>query len=292
MPAFTSISLASRSSGATGPETGVSWYPDYDAALADSGAEIVYVSGINSEHAAWVTRALERGCHVVVDKPALPDVETTAAAVALARRRKVGLAEATVFTFHPQVATLRKLMEGAATSTIRATAVFSVPPLPASDFRYQGAFNGGSLSDLGPYAAAVNRLVFGASPSTVSCRVLTRTAEGLDTSFSVLMTHESGGSLAGHFGFVTSYQNRLSVLTDTRSVDVDRIFTSPPDAPATLRVRTASGEQAVTAPAADAFAEFLSAFAAAVERREFETFEAAICADAALLARLRQAAAA
>jgi predicted dehydrogenase len=289
--AFEAISIASRSQGGGAAEGGVTWYSSYDDALGSSGADVVYVSGVNSTHTQWVGAALERGCHVMVDKPALPDLATTHAMAALARRRGAGLAEATVFAFHPQVAALKGLIADGDRAATRVTAVLSVPPLPPGDFRYRADCGGGSLADLGPYAVAVNRLVFDAAPATVSCRVLTRSAmPGVDTSFSVLMTHESGGAIGGHFGFVTAYQNRLSVLTDSSSVDVDRIFTSDPDAPSTLRVGGAGGEQHVITPAADAFAEFLTAFAGAVERGQFDAFESALLADAALLDRLRQAA--
>jgi hypothetical protein len=96
--------------------------------------------------------------------------------------------------------------------------------------------------------------------------------------------------VAGHFGFRTAYQNRLSVLTASSAIDVDRIFTSDANTPAGLRVRDASGERVVAVPAADAFAEFLGAFARAADRHDFEAFASAMRADAALLHRLRQAA--
>ena len=271
--AFDAISVASRSHGAAGPESGVTWYSDYDSALASSGARVVYVSGVNSAHGQWMAAALDRGCHVIVDKPALPDLRSTDAMVAHARQRGLGVAEATVFPFHPQVARLKALVADAGPESMRAYATFSVPPLPAGDFRYRSEFGGGSLSDLGPYAVAANRLLFGAAPATVTCRVLTSTeSPPVDTSFSVLMTHDSGASIAGHFGFMTAYQNRLSVLTASRSIDVDRIFSSLPGVAATLRVRDASGDEVVTAPAADAFARFLEAFAGAVERNDFQPF--------------------
>lgn len=289
--AFSTISVASRSHGSTGGEGDVTWYSSYDDALSSSGAHIVYVSGVNSMHAQWVEAALERGCHVVVDKPALPDLSATQAMAALARRRRVGLAEATVFAFHPQVRTLKELIGDIEPAATRVSAVFSVPPLPLADFRYRTDCGGGSLADLGPYAVAVSRIVFGGPPATVNCRVLTRSdAPGVDTSFSVLMTYQSGGAVAGHFGFTTAYQNRLSVLTRSSAVDVDRVFTSAPDAPGALRVRDAAGERVVKASAADAFAEFLAAFAGAVDRDVFDEFESSMLADAALLDRLRQSA--
>ena len=287
-----SIASRSRAAGDSPAATGgppIRWFADYEEALASSGADLVYVSGVNAAHTDWVLRALEHGRHVIVDKPAFPDLETAAAAVRLARTRGLGLAEATVFTAHPQVAALGSLTDEAEAGVTRATATLSFPPLPPDDFRYRAECGGGSLYDLGPYAAATNRLLFGTAPAGVHCVVLTR-ERGVDTSFSVLLTHAHGGSLAGHFGFVTAYRNRLSVLTRARSIEAERVFTTPPDLACTLRVREGRTDRAVPVPAADAFALFLKAFLDAVERRAFGAFEHALLEDAALVARLRRAA--
>ena len=232
------------------------------------------------------------GCHVIVDKPAFLDLETAQAAVRLARKQERGLAEATVFLFHPQAAALRALVDPAESPVTRATATFSFPPLPPDDFRYRADCGGGSLYDLGPYAAATNRLLFGAAPAGVHCTVLSRDTSrdaSVDTSFSLLLTHAAGGSLAGHFGFVTAYQNRLSVVTRSRTIDADRLFTTPPDLACTLRVREGHDDRNVPVAPGDAFALFLEAFIDAMGQRDFEAFERAFLEDAALLARLRHA---
>ena len=293
-------SVASRSHGRDGAGGRVDgdgavdgWYADYEEALASAGADLVYVSGANADHAEWVMRALRQGCHVIVDKPAFLDLETAEAAVRLAREQDRGLAEATAFLFHPQAATLRALVDPAESSVTRATSTFSFPPLPPGDFRYRADCGGGSLYDLGPYAAATNRLLFGTAPAGVHCTVLSRDTSrdgGVDTSFSVLLTHAGGGSLAGHFGFVTAYQNRLSVVTRSRTIDADRLFTTPPDLACTLRVREGHDDRTVPVAAGDAFALFLEEFIDAMGRRDFGPFERALLDDAALLARLRDAA--
>ena len=294
------ISVASRSQGRDGAGGRVEdggavdhWYSDYEDALASAAADLVYVSGANAAHAQWVMRALHHGCHVIVDKPAFLDPETAQEAVHLARQQNRGLAEATVFLFHPQVAALGALVDPAERATIRATATFSFPPLPPGDFRYRADCGGGSLYDLGPYAAATSRLLFGAAPDDVHCTVLSRDASreaGVDTSFSVLVTHAGGGSLAGHFGFVTAYQNRLSVVARSRTIDADRLFTTPPDLACTLGVREGHDDRAVPVAPGDAFALFLEAFIDAMGRRDFEAFERALLEDATLVARLRDAA--
>jgi NDP-hexose-3-ketoreductase len=181
-------------------------------------------------------------------------------------------------------------MDASDPASARATMVFSIPPLPADDFRYRADCGGGSLNDLGPYVVAADRVLFGAPPVGVCCAVLsTAGSPQVDTSFSVLLTHENGRALIGHCGFVTHYQNRLSVLTRSCAIEVERIFSTPPDFVCTLTVTEPGRERAVTVPAADAFARFLQAFCEAIDRHELDCFEAALLADARLLARLREA---
>jgi predicted dehydrogenase len=284
------ISLASRTTADSPVPDRVTLYRDYDDAISVSGADVAYVSGVNAAHAQWIARALTAGLHVMVDKPAVLDVASAESVVALARRVRRGIGEATVFAFHPQIAALRALVPPADLASTRATASFSIPPLPPSDFRYRHELGGGSLYDLGPYAAATSRLLFGEPPATVACTVLsTRGAPAVDTSFSMLLTYPGGGSLAGHYGFVTTYQNRLSVLSGSRVVDAERIFSTPPELACAMRVREPEGERIVAVPAADAFTLFLDAFTAAVDRGDLEAFESALLEDARLIARLRDA---
>ncbi len=290
------ISIASRRiaaarSDAADSHPPIRWFDDYDRALATSGADAVYVSGVNAVHETWAMKGLARDLHVMIDKPAFPNVQAAEAAVALARRRGRGLAEATVFAFHPQVHALQSLVDQERHAAIRATAVFTIPARDAGDFRLRLECGGGSLYDLGPYAVAANRLLFRAAPADVHCRVLSTTASpAVDTSFSVLMTHQHGGALAGHFGFGMSYLNRLSVVTSTRAVDVERLFTTAPDAPCTLRMTERSGDRVVGVPAADAFSLFLNTFIHAMDRGDFAAFESALLDDARLLQRCREAA--
>ena len=145
------------------------------------------------------------------------------------------------------------------------------------------------MYDLGPYVAAVNRLLFRAPPAVVHCVALSRSPE-VDTSFSFLLAHEHGGAIVGHCGFTSAYRNRLSLVTPARTVQVDRVFSTPPAHACALHIRDGSGDTTVPVPAADAFAHFLQAFAEASKRRDFDAFEAAILADAELVERLRRAA--
>src|SRR5690242_15810133 len=97
------ISIASRSRKppASWPKQG-GFFSEYESALRDGDADIVYISLPNVVHEQWTRAALAAGKHVIVDKPAMIACEAAERAVAEARRGKRLLAEATVFSRHPQ----------------------------------------------------------------------------------------------------------------------------------------------------------------------------------------------
>src|ERR1700692_1745327 len=93
------ISIASKS----GAEPNEGWpkrgrfFSDYDTALRESRADVVYVSLPNAMHEHWVMAALGCGKHVLVDKPAMVTREACERGVEEAQRSGRMLAEATVF---------------------------------------------------------------------------------------------------------------------------------------------------------------------------------------------------
>jgi predicted dehydrogenase len=287
-----SIDVASRSHGA---ETTASlpkvrsFYPDYEEALQKSGADLVYVSLVNSAHAHWVQRSLERGLHVVVDKPAFLDLESAQQCAALAQRRSRCLAEAIVFTAHPQMQICLEVFRAAGSRPTRIGTTFSFPPMNEADFRYRRELGGGSLYDLGPYAAATSRLFFADPPDTVASEIVARQpGDGLDIAFSVLFTHADGRAMVGNFGFDTEYRNRIEVLGPGVALELDRVFTTPPDLDTTIKVRRSNREESVHVPCADAFARFLEQVFGAIDAGSVARFAESVVQDAELLSRLRR----
>ncbi|MGB3934604.1 MAG: Gfo/Idh/MocA family oxidoreductase [Burkholderiales bacterium] len=288
LPQVSAIAVASRRWRPAPQEAaGAQVFADYEDAIARSGAGLAYVSLENSDHALWAERALAQGMHVVVDKPAFLTAADARRLAALARERGRCLAEATVFTHHPQIEALRRSFGGAGAQPTRVVAVFSFPPLDPADFRYRRDRGGGALYDLGPYAAATSRVLFGRAPRNVSCEVLSRRTDGIDTAFSVLMTYDGGGSLAGHFGFDTEYQNRILALGPGVSAELDRAFTLAPEAGNRLLLRRANVASEIALAPADAFERFLGAVFRAIGVRQWDGFPEALRADAELLESMR-----
>ncbi len=263
----------------------------YEEGLARCSGGIAYVSLPNSLHEEWVGKALEAGWHVVVDKPAFTTPGVAARMVALAQRRRLCLAEASVWNYHPQIEAIRHAFAEAGESPVRIVATFSFPPLSRSDFRYAADMGGGSLFDLGPYAVSCGRVFFSSPPSNFACRTHgLHEAGGVDIAFSVLASYAGGESLVGHFGFTTEYRNSLTVLGAGLWVEIDRAFTVPPDLIVTLRFRRRNQESCVQIPAADSFQAFLQDVIEGIELGKWQRFTDALEVDAGGLERLRASA--
>ena len=285
------IDVASRRGGPVDLPAGCTGrvFNDYAAALQQSKADVVYISTPNSLHVCWAEMAIDRGFHVIVDKPAGVDRAETERLVDAAKAKDRCVAESTVYSYHPQFATVKGLFEQAGDRIVRVLSAFTFPPLSPDNFRYKKEMGGGALLDLGPYAVSVGRVLLEEEPVDVICRVVEK-GHGVDTSFSMLTTYSGGRSTVGHFGFTTAYANRVVLLGTTLRVTVDRAFTTPADMENSICVRDGSGERNVVVPAADSFALFFRAVFDAIEKGDYGDFAAAMLGDARMLARMRDSA--
>ena len=253
----------------------------YDEALAESEADTVYISTVNSLHESLASKALETGRHVMVDKPAFLDLETSKRLVALAEQKNLCLAETTVFSYHPQFDVIRELIASDG-PVERAIAAFSMPPFPDDSYRNDPALGGGAMHDLAPYAAATGRLFFAGAPKEVLCRVLKRNDAGVDLAFSVLIDYGDGRSVVGTFGCDTEYRNSILALGPRLSLSIDRAYSPPPDFKNRIKVRRANQPQTIEAKAGDSFLLAINDFCQAVETGDWARFKSALLADAAV----------
>lgn len=266
-------------------------YSDYESALAESSADLVYVSLVNSTHARWTERALESGRHVVVDKPAFLSLEEAERLTNLSRTRGLCLAEATVYTRHPQIAAARAQFTEAGGAPACIFASFSFPPLETTNFRYREEYGGGALHDLGPYAVSPGRIFWNERPEEVDCQIVSRDGvDGVETGFSVLLRYPKERSLVGHFGFTTAYRNQLSLLGVDRCVEVDRAFTTPSDFDTEIRISQQSGKSVQIVRRDDAFQLFLREVIERIETRDLDGLRRDLLDDAFVLDQMKRSA--
>lgn len=290
LDAIRAISIASRSRSAPAkwPKR-KEFYVDYNAALAESGADLVYISLPNALHETWVEKALAAGKHVIVDKPALTSLAASKRLLAVARRRGLLMAEATVFDRHPHFEALQRFIAEAGPLT-HVSAQFVIPQLPIDNFRNHAELGGGCLLDMGPYAAALARVLGGGPAQALSGLSGGRHSEtGVDVSFSLLARLANGALVSGNFGFDGEYQNRLTVVMKGGSAAIERVFSPPADYAVTWQQRKANVANEMRFEPADTFARFLDSATEAIAGGGQDRFADALLTDAEFRERLAQA---
>lgn len=289
---ITHIDIASRSRADTivmGDTPAHRIYHDYDTAFSESKADIVYVSTVNSAHLPLVQKALHKGMHVIVDKPAFISLEDAKRWTDFAHSARLCLAESIVYAFHQQIDSIRDVFRSAHSLPSRVIATFSFPPMAANNFRYCRGLGGGALLDLGPYAVSVGRLFFDNEPAKKICaRICARgNADDIDISFNVLAVYSHGRSMIGQFGFDTEYRNHVNIIGPSISVCVQRIFSTPPDMENEIHIQQNNKGRVIAVPASDNFLIFLTRLIEGIKAGDYEAFSRDLLADASALHRLR-----
>jgi len=256
-------------------------YQDYLTALSSSKPDLVYISLQNSVHAEWVKTSLEYGAHVIVDKPAFTKLSDATELVDLARQRGLCLSEALVYAYHPQIQAIKSCFARANSFIKKMSATFSFPPLPKNNFRYSPALGGGALFDLGPYATSLGRLFFNSPPLHLSCQTcFDQIHNQVETGFSFTADYTDDKLIGGNFNFTGKYTNRIKVSGPNLAIDVDRVFTTPPDYKNILNLHQHGGRTTLVVPPADSFEIFLNHVIDAIVDSQHETLLNDLLTDA------------
>ena len=206
-------------------------FGSYDALLASSEIDVVYIALPNHLHAEWTIRALEAGKHVLCEKPLALTVDEVDAIQAVAQRTGRIAAEAFMYLHHPQI---RRVLELARDGTlgplelVRGT--FSILLSAPDDPRIDPAMGAGSLWDVGCYPVSFARRLAGEEPDRVAA--FARLDErGVDRTF-IGQLHFPGGLLAQFdSGFRASDRESLEVVGQAGRLVLESPFVPAPDGP-------------------------------------------------------------
>jgi predicted dehydrogenase len=173
----------------------------YEALLADTQVQAVYIATPHPQHAEWIIAAAKAGKHVLCEKPlSLTRAEASAAAEAC-RANKVLLMEAFMYRCHPQTAKVVELVRSGVLGRIglvQAAFGFANDYDPKNRF-WNKALGGGAILDVGCYPVSFSRLIAGAdcgepfaNPVSVTGAVQVHAEAGVDTCAVATLQFASG----------------------------------------------------------------------------------------------------
>jgi predicted dehydrogenase len=211
-------------------------YGSYEALLADPDIQAVYNPLPNHLHVPWTIRALEAGKHVLCEKPIALDTEEARTLLAARDRSGLIVAEAFMVRYTPWWQRVRALArEGRLGRVAAIQTAFSYFLDDPTNIRNNPAIGGGGLMDIGCYAIATARFVFGAEPLRVASLIERDPAMGTDRLTSAVLQFPDG-----HLTFTCSTQlaphQRVTIMGTKARIEVLIPFNAPPDAPCRILI--------------------------------------------------------
>ena len=143
-------------------------YADYDQLLTSGDIDAIYLALPNDMHRQYALPALQRGIHVLLEKPMATSEADCEAMIEAARNGNAKLMIAYRLHFEPATLAAIELVRSGKLGRIRAfSAVFSQSVAP-SNHRASHGYWAGPVSDMGVYPINAVRNLFGEEPVEVS----------------------------------------------------------------------------------------------------------------------------
>jgi predicted dehydrogenase len=143
-------------------------YDSYEALLADPEIDAIYNPLPNHLHAPLTIKALQAGKHVLCEKPIALNAHEARRIEAAQAETGLLVAEAFMVRFHPQWQRAREIARSGRLGEVRAIQTFfSYYMMDPENIRNQADIGSGGLYDVGCYAIATARYIFGADPERV-----------------------------------------------------------------------------------------------------------------------------
>lgn len=242
----------------------------YEALLADSDVDAVYVPLPNNLHKPWMIAAARAGKHVLCEKPLALTARDAEEMIEVAEREGVRLMEAFMYRLHPSWVTVRELIAAGRIGRLQAVqSWFSYYNDDPANIRNILEAGGGALYDIGCYSVNLSRMLFGGEPTAVQGASVRDPRSGVDLLTAGLLAFE-GGLASFMCSTRAEDDQRVHISGTSGRISIEIPFNIPPDRP--TRVYIVAGGDPPVAPnvdtltfePADPYTVEADAFAAAI----------------------------
>ena len=204
-----------------------------EALLDDSNVQAVYLPMANHEHAEWALRAIEKGKHVLIEKPMALSVADIDNIEQAAKKANVTVMEGFMYRFHPQHARVREIIASGQIGEIRTVhAHYSFMMRPARMYRLalDATLGGGAMWDIGPYAVHSSRLWFDTLPQAVTA-IAKYVDSGADITTSGIIDFGDGRHARFDVSFECSRQSEYTIIGTKGGIKCHAAWQLPGDVP-------------------------------------------------------------
>lgn len=240
-------------------------FPDYDTLLEDESIDAVYIPLPPAFHFHWAMRAIEKGKHVFLEKPATIQQKQTMELLTAAEAARLSILENYAFLYHGQLRAFQSRIADGSIGTVQSYDIrFGFPRRAADDFRYRAALGGGALLDCGGYCVRLAAHLLGESCRLVGGSWMIPDSEEVDFFGSALYENEQFAFAQIAFGMAHAYQCQVQAWGSKGFLLAPRIFTAPPDLSPIHTVTIDAHQSSIELPADNQFLHAIERFLAAI----------------------------
>jgi len=185
----------------------------------------VYISTPISTHFKLSKKYLEHNKHVICEKPLTINHSQTKELFEIAKNKKLILHEVSMYKHHKQYKHLEKFVNEHKKQIKVVKTSFTIPHLDTNDIRYKKELDGGALLDVGYYPLSIITSLFG-EPNNMNLNTFTEKNYEVDLFGTVLFEYDALYCI-GEWGIGLPYSNEITVITETKSMKYERIFSKP-----------------------------------------------------------------
>ena len=200
-------------------------FGSYEALLASSAVDALYIGLPNHLHAEWTVRALEHGLHVLCEKPFAVSLSEVDRMLDAARDSGRVLAEAFMYRHHPQTKIAGDWVRGGRLGEISVMrGVFNFAMGNRDNIRLVPEWGGGSLWDVGVYPLSLAQYFMGGPPLWVHGDQWVGPS-GVDESFIGALHYGNGAMAQISSAFRTPWYTHFDVMGTEGRLVMTRPFT-------------------------------------------------------------------
>ncbi len=205
-------------------------YGSYSSMLEDPSVDLVYVATPHSHHFDITREALEKGIPCLVEKAFMANRNQAAAIIALAREKKVFMAEAIWTRYQPAVEMVRSIIRDGRIGEPRLITATLGYSMGNKERIMRADLCGGALLDLGVYALNFVRMFCDRPVVSIDSQCV-KTPTGMDWSNAISIVLE-GGILANVQSSACCVGDNIGVIAGTEgNIIIDNI-----NNPQTIRI--------------------------------------------------------
>lgn len=234
-------------------------YESFGSMLDDESIDAVYIPLPPGAHLKWASLALEKGKHVLVEKPSTTAFQDTLALTELAKKKGLALHENYAYAFHGQVQALKDVLSSGRIGELRMIrSSFSFPYRGEQDFRYHADKGGGAIIDCGGYPVNLVCRFLGEDVRVTDSYMGSTRGHDVDTYGAAMLRGSSPFGSAQipvqiSWGTDNTYRCNIELHGSTGLASTERIFSPPPTMEPVITVRDNSGTEEIIVPAEDQF---------------------------------------